>query len=84
VTKTLTYDKIEVTSNGVIQVRQKLTAFDDDGTVIGERYNRYTLAPGQDVTGQPNKIQRVCNIFWDAATIAAYQVALATANPIGG
>ena len=76
-TKTLVIDKIEVLSNGVILVRQNLSAFDDDGSLIGQRYNRYSLGPGQDISDQPVKIQRVANIFWDAATIAAYQAALA-------
>lgn len=82
-TKTLVYDKIEISSNGEIQIRQKLTAFDDDGTEVGSRFNRYVLFPGQDVTNQPMKIQRVCNIFWDAATIAAYNAAKAAGIPTG-
>ena len=76
-TKTTTYDKIEILSNGVIQVRISLKAFDDDGSFIGERYQRYVLVPGQDITNQPTRLQKICNAVWTAQVIADYQAEVA-------
>lgn len=80
-TKTTSIDKIEVLPTAMVQVRVKTTAFDDDGTLIGERYFRYVLAPGDDVASQPLPIKRVCNATWVAAVVTAYQSAVAAGNP---
>lgn len=71
-TKTQTTDRIEIMADGVIFVRNVLRAFDDDGTMIGERIRRDTLIPGQDVSAQPAKVRQVCNLIWTPAIIAAY------------
>lgn len=67
--------KLEILENGVIQVREDTYIIDDtnNSRVFGPRYHRYTLVPGQDVTGELQWIQRICNIVWTPAVIAAYQ-----------
>lgn len=78
-------DKIEVLEDGVIQVRRDRRVF-DDAELIGHKYLRYTLEPGQDVTGQPPRVQVICNAVWTPAVVAAYLAAQAArtaqaANP---
>lgn len=72
-TKQLVIDRIEILEDSTIQVRQRLTAYDDDGSKIGERYSRYVLAPGQDVTAQPAKIRQIAQVLWTPQVIADYQ-----------
>ncbi len=72
-TKTTVIDKVEILENGVIQVRRAIRVF-DDGELVGERYHRDApLEPGQDVSAQPNILQRVCTAVWTPAVVAAYQ-----------
>ena len=77
-------DRIEILEDSTIQVRQRLTAYDDDGSKIGERYLRYVLTPGQDVTAQPTKIRQIANVIWTPQVIADYaakQAAIAAPPP---
>jgi hypothetical protein len=76
-TKDVTIDKIEILANGVFHIRQTLRAYDDDGSLIGERYHRYALVPGEDVAAQPAKIRQLTNVVWTPAIIATYRAAAA-------
>ena len=78
-TKQLVIDRIEILEDGTLQVRQRLTALDDDGSKIGERYNRYVLTPGQDVTAQPTRIRQIAGVVWTPQVIADYQAKQAAA-----
>jgi hypothetical protein len=82
-TKATIIDRIEIMSDGVIFVRTVTRAFDDDGSVLGERIVRTTLTPGQDVTAQPAKVRAICNLVWTPAVVAAYQAAVAAAKVNG-
>jgi hypothetical protein len=68
---------ITIEDNGLILIRVGKRAFDDDGSLIGERFNRTTLEPGTDISTQPLKIQRIANIVWTQAVIDAYNAAKA-------
>lgn len=61
ITKTTTLDAITVTSFLSIEVRRKITAFDDDGSEIGSKYHRYVIDPGADVTNEPAIIRKIAN-----------------------
>lgn len=80
-TKTTTIDQITIQDDGLILLRDVLRAFDDDGTLIGQRNHRSVLEPGDDVSTQPQKIQRVTQIFWTQAVIDAYRAKKAAAIP---
>jgi hypothetical protein len=82
-TKTTLIDRIEIMADGVIFVRTVTRAFDDDGSVLGERIARATLTPGQDVTAHPVKVRAICNLVWTPAVIAAYAAAMAAAKVNG-
>jgi ribosomal protein L21 len=76
-TKQTAIDKIEVLEDGTVQVRQVVRVLDDDGSKIGERFLRYVLVPGQDVAGQPGRVQRIAQAVWTQAVVDAYNAAKA-------
>ena len=67
-------DKIEVVENGTLQVRE-LTRIMKDGAEIAKTFHRWTLTPGQDLTGQAANVQAVAQATWTPEVIAAYQQA---------
>jgi hypothetical protein len=70
---TTTTTQITVEDNGVLSVRIGKRAFDDDGTLIGERYHRVVFEPGDDVSTQPALLQRVANAVWTPALVTKYR-----------
>lgn len=72
-------DKIEVTENGVVQIREA-TRIVKDGEVIAQTYHRSTIAPGQDYSDQDAKVKAICQVAHTPAVIAAYEAALAAAQ----
>jgi hypothetical protein len=72
-TKEQILDRLEILEDGTIQVRWATRVIDDDGTILGERYQRHVLSPGDDVSGEHLRIRRVANAIWDAQTIADYR-----------
>lgn len=65
-------DRIEITSNGIVQVRQ-CTTITKDGEFFARKFHRWTLTPGQDLTGQPGNVVAQCQAAWTPEVIAAYQ-----------
>lgn len=81
--KQVVIDKIEVLENGTIQVRET-TRILEDGNILSSTYNRWTLAPGADLTGQDTKVVTVANVVWTPDVIATFQeqvAALANSAP---
>jgi hypothetical protein len=78
-------DKIEVTENGIIQVRQRNDIQDanQNNAVIASNFHRTTLTPGQDTTGQDPRVIAVATAVWTPAVISAYQAQLANSRPTG-
>lgn len=70
-TERSTIDKIEVLENGIIQVR-RADIVERDGVEIAKSYHRWTLTPGQELTGQEQRVIDVANAVWTAEVIAAY------------
>ena len=58
----ITY-QIEVLSEGQIQVRRATRIF-EDGVEISKKYHRHVLAPGDDLTGQPEKVIKIAQKVW--------------------
>ena len=81
-TKEVAVDQITVTENGIVLYREA-TRIIEDGKVLTQTYHRTSLTPGQDITGQPDKVVAICNTAWTPEVIAAYQ-AQQEANRIGG
>ena len=64
----------EVLPSTVLQVR--LSDQIVDGEVVkASTYRRYCLAPGSDLTGQPEQVVAIAGAVWTPAAIAAYNAA---------
>ena len=72
ITKETVVDQITVTENGIVLYREA-TRIIEDGKVLTQTYHRTSLTPGQDITGQPDKVVAICNTAWTPEVIAAYQ-----------
>jgi archaellum component FlaF (FlaF/FlaG flagellin family) len=72
ITKETVVDQITVTENGIVLYREA-TRIIEDGAVLTQTYHRTSLTPGQDITGQPEKVVAICNTAWTPEVIAAYQ-----------
>ena len=82
ITKETAVDQITVCENGTVLYREA-TRIIEDGKVLTQTYHRTSLTPGQDITGQPDKVVAICNTAWTPEVISAYQ-AQQEANRIGG
>lgn len=71
-TKETVVDQITVTENGIVLYREA-TRIMEDGTELSKTYHRTTLFPGQDLTGQPEKVVAIANAAWTPEVIAAYE-----------
>ena len=67
----------EVLPNTTLQVRIANQVLDGE-TVKAQTFHRYCLAPGSDLTGQPDQVVTVATAAWTPEVIAAYQAQLAT------
>lgn len=77
--ETAEIDRIEVLSNGIVQVRQ-CTTITRNGEVVSRQFHRWSFAPGSDLTGQPSNVVAQCQAAWTPEVIAAYQANLAAAT----
>lgn len=74
---------VEVTPNGTIQVRLANQIMDGE-TVKAQTFHRYCLAPGSDLTGQPDQVVAIANAVWTPEVVTAYEAQVAAnQNPIG-
>ena len=70
----------EVLPNTTLQVR--LADQIVDGEVVkASTFRRYCLAPGSDLTGQPEQVVAIANAVWTPAAVAAYAAASQTPSP---
>jgi DNA-binding transcriptional LysR family regulator len=74
ITKQTVVDQITVTENGTVLYREA-TRIIEDGKELTKTYHRSSLTPGQDLTGQPEKVVAICNTAWTPEVIAAYEAA---------
>lgn len=72
--KQIAIDKIEIIESNHIQVRQ-ITRIVEDGAELSASYHRWSLAPGDDLTGQDPKVAAIAAAVWTPEVIAAYQAA---------
>lgn len=68
---------VEVTPTGYVNVRLAKQILDGE-TVKAQTFHRYCLAPGSDLTGQPEQVTAVATAAWTSEVVAAYQAQLAT------
>ena len=70
----------EVGENGSISVRTD-TVIVDDGNEISRSFHRHGVHPGDDVSGESERVQAVANAVWTDEVKAAYAAAQAAAAP---
>lgn len=70
-TERTVFSLCEVLPSTVLQVRMANQIVDGE-TVKAQTYNRYCLAPGSDLTGQPEQVVKIANAVWTPEAIAAY------------
>jgi hypothetical protein len=68
---------VEVTPTGFVNVRLANQILDGE-EVKAQTFHRYCLAPGSDLTRQPEQVVTVATAAWTPEFIAAYQAQLAT------
>jgi hypothetical protein len=78
-TKEIAVDQITVVENGIVLYREATTIM-EDGEEISKKYHRTSLTPGQDLTGQPEKVVAICNAAWTDEVIEAYEAQVASAS----
>jgi len=63
-TKEVKCDKIEIVGDfRAIQCRQA-TIVSEDGVELSRSFHRHVLHPGDDISGEPQETQDVCNAVW--------------------
>jgi hypothetical protein len=73
-TETKVVDQVTVTENGTVLYREATRIMRGDEQ-IAQTYHRTSLTPGQDLTGQPEKVVAIAEAAWTADVIAAYEAA---------
>lgn len=76
ITKETVVDQVTVVENGIILYREA-TRIVEDGVELTKTYHRSSLTPGQDLTGQPEKVVAIAQAAWTPEVIAAYQASQA-------
>jgi len=84
-TKTVKVDKIEVIGDfKMVQVRTA-TVIEEDGVELSRSFHRHVVAPGDDISGETQEVQDVCNAVHTQAVKDAYAAHLAAqAAEMGG
>lgn len=72
--KKITFDLIEVTEGGMVQVRTK-TAILEDGEQISGTFHRHVIAPGECGDAEDPKVKAICAAVHTPEVVAAYQSA---------
>jgi hypothetical protein len=70
--KVVVIDKVEVTESGHVQVRQ-VTKIVEDGKELAKTYQRHVLSPGDDLTGQNERVAAIARAVWTPEAVAAYR-----------
>lgn len=70
--KTTNIDQITITEYGHILVREA-TRIMENGNQLSKTFHRIVLTPGQDLTGQPEKVVAICNAAWTPDVIANFK-----------
>ena len=81
-TKETVVDQITVTENGIVLYREA-TRIMEDGVQLSQTFHRTSLTPGQDIAGQPQKVQDICNAAWTPEVVAAYEAQQSANQPVG-
>lgn len=83
-TKQTVISQISFDEVGILSVRTTVRVLDDDGSTLGEKYNRTVYPPNTPLADVPTaRLRQHCQIEWTPAVIAAYIAQLAKQVQIG-
>lgn len=68
-------DQVSVDENGIVHVRSA-TRLIENGVVLSQTYHRATLVPGQDVSGQSDRVKAICSATWTPEIVDTYKASL--------
>ena len=74
-------DRIEVITEGAIQVRQA-TIIERDGEFVSRTFHRWVLTPDMDISDQEQKVKDIANAAWTPEVRQAYET-FKQANRLG-
>jgi len=74
--KTVVVDRIEVLQMGQVQVRTA-TVIAEDGVELSRSFHRHVLAPGDDTTGQADRVVDIAAATWTTEVVAAWDASIA-------
>jgi hypothetical protein len=75
--KTVVVDRIEVLQRGQVQVRTA-TVIDEDGTELSRSFHRHILNPGDDTSGEAQRVQDIATATWTAQVVTDWDAYLAS------
>ena len=75
-TKSTIVDRIEVLEMGQVQVRTA-TVVSEDGAELSRTFHRHALVPGDDTTGQEDRVAAVAAATWTPAVVTAWDAFVA-------
>ncbi|MDP6584405.1 MAG: hypothetical protein QF535_07095 [Anaerolineales bacterium] len=75
-TKETIVDKVEVLEMGQVQVRTATRVL-EDGVQLSSSYHRHVVVPGDDLSGQDERVSAVATATWTPAVVSAYEAMLA-------
>ena len=78
--KLIAVDKIEVLSNGCVQVRTE-TKVVENGSVIAQSFHRHVVVPGADYSSEEARVQTICAATHTTEVIEACKAAIDAVIP---
>jgi len=74
--KTVLVDKIEVLQMGQVQCRTA-TVIVEDGVELSRSFHRHVLEPGDDTTGQDDRVAAIAAATWTTEVVDAWDALIA-------
>ena len=74
--KTIVVDKISVLEAGQIEVRTA-TVVSEDGTELSRNFHRHVLVPGDDTSGQADRVASIAAATWTTEVVDAWDAFIA-------
>ena len=74
--KSVVVDRVEILEAGQIQVRTA-TVISEDGNELSRAFHRQVLEPGDDTTGQADRVAAVAAAVWTADVVTDWQAFVA-------
>jgi len=64
ITKEVRYDKVEIVGDYKSVQCREATIIKEDGVELSRSFHRHVLHPDDDISGEPQETQDVCNAVW--------------------